>query len=68
MQVTLLLDSIVQCLHGKLQKLLQKFSYFEVLRYRKCTAAFYYLMQGCQTRFSSGATSGKFNLKRAGPM
>jgi len=26
------------------------------------------LVQGCQTRFSSGATSGKFNLKRAGPM
>jgi len=24
--------------------------------------------QGCQTRFSSGANSGKFNLKRAGPM
>jgi len=26
------------------------------------------LEQGCQTRFSSGATSGKFNLKRAGPI
>jgi len=26
------------------------------------------LEQGCQTRFSSGANSGKFNLKRAGPM
>jgi len=26
------------------------------------------LAQGCQTRFSSGANSGKFNLKRAGPM
>jgi len=24
--------------------------------------------QGWQTRFSSGANSGKFNLKRAGPM
>jgi len=23
---------------------------------------------GCQTRFSSGATSGKFNLKRVGSM
>ena len=27
-----------------------------------------HLDQGCQTRFSSGSTSGKFNLKRAGPM
>jgi len=26
------------------------------------------LTQGCQTRFSSGANSGKFNLKRAGIM
>jgi len=26
------------------------------------------LNQGCQTRFSSGDTSGKFNLKRAGPV
>jgi len=26
-----------------------------------------YLRQGCQTRFGSGASSGKFNLKRAGP-
>jgi len=26
------------------------------------------LSQGCQTRFSSGDNSGKFNLKRAGPM
>ena len=26
------------------------------------------LHQGCQTHFSSGANSGKFNLKRAGPM
>jgi len=26
------------------------------------------LVQGCQTRFGSGANSGKFNLKRAGPM
>jgi len=26
------------------------------------------LAQGCQTHFSSGATSGKFHFKRAGPM
>jgi len=28
----------------------------------------YNLGQGCQTRFNSGATAGKFNLKSAGPM
>jgi len=27
----------------------------------------YLLNQGCQTRFGSGASSGKFNLKPAGP-
>jgi len=32
------------------------------------TAAYDTVWEGCQIRFRSGANSGKFNLKRAGPM
>jgi len=43
--------------------------YFTVFKRGNLLYWYYHgLKQWCQTRFSSGANSGKFNLKRAGPM
>ena len=42
-------------------------SYLVLFRSPKCKLGNTF-SQGCQTHFSSGATSGEFNLKLAGPM